>query len=429
MIGIVGGGLTGLSLAHELARRGVDHVVLEADVRPGGVIRSGRIEGRLLEWGPQRARLVASLDRYVRELGLEGDVILADPDLPLYVYAAGKLREVPSSGWGWLGGDLLTWGAKVRMAFEILTAGPRPEETVADFLVRKLGRQPYERIAGPLYGGLYASDPADMVVGLSLGPVLRELGVKRSLLLPLLVGRSRIDGPAACSFTHGMQTVTDALYEANRDAVRLSTPVERIRPGERRRWAVETPAETVEVEEIVLTCPAEAAARILADVAPHAAGAIASLHYNPLAVVHLHADTDLEGFGYQVSLEEDLATRGVTWNDSLFDRDGVYTAYLGGAKRPGVVEELDDRIGEIATQEFERITGHGARVLAVARVTMPAWDRSWAALKGLEVPRGIRLAASWESRPGIPGRLAQANRLAEALTRQASARSRSRWSR
>lgn len=415
MIGIVGGGITGLSLAHELGRRGVDRIVLEADDRPGGIIRSGRVEGRVLEWGPQRGRMVTDLAGYVEELELGDDVILAPEGLPLYVYAAGKLREVPFSGGDFLRGDLLTWPAKIRMAFEIFTRGPDPEETVEAFFVRKVGREPYERIVGPLYGGLYGSDPADMIVGLSLGHVLREFGVKRSLLLPLLRRGGKIAPPSACSFTDGMQTITDALYAANADHVRLSTRVRAVRPGAGARWAIEIDDDTVEVDEVVLTCAARPASEILSDVAPDASRAIGSLNYNPLAIVHLLADTDLQGLGYQVSLAEDLVTRGVTWNDSLFDRDGVYTAYLGGAKNPEVVGEPDDRLVEIALREFETATGHEARAIAVARETMAAWDRSWEAIRGIETPAGITIAAAWQQRPGIPGRLAQAKRVAASI--------------
>jgi oxygen-dependent protoporphyrinogen oxidase len=142
---------------------------------------------------------------------------------------------------------------------------------------------------------------------------------------------------------------------------------------------------------------------------------LGKLVYNPLGVVHLHAETDLRGLGYQVGLGEDLATRGVTWNDSLFGREGVYTAYLGGAQNPAVVEEPDGTLGRLAADEFRRVTGYDARVLAVARERMPAWDLSWRALEGLELPAGIRIAANWMSRPGIPGRLAEARRLAERL--------------
>ena len=56
-------------------------------------------------------------------------------------------------------------------------------------------------------------------------------------------------------------------------------------------------------------------------------------------------------------------------------------------------------------------TGYHSRPLAVAREEMPAWDRSWAALDGLRLPPGLHVTANWESRPGIPGRMARARAL------------------
>jgi oxygen-dependent protoporphyrinogen oxidase len=410
----VGAGLTGLALAHELARRGVDHVVLEAADRPGGVIRSSRVEGRVLESGPQRGRMTADLSALVGELGIAREVVYAPEGLSLFVYADGALREVSFSAWSVLAGDLLTWRGKLRLALEPFTAGPRDDERVATLLTRKLGREAYERLVGPLYGGLYASDPANMVVGLSLGHVLREFGVRRSFLLPLLRRGGSIDAPRACSFIEGMQTLTDALHAAHAGAIRLGTPVRGLaRSG--NGWTLELDGGAVEADVVILTCDARAAAGLLAGAAPDVAERVQRLVYNPLGVVHLHAETDLRGLGYQVGLGEDLATRGVTWNDSLFGREGVYTAYLGGAKNPAVVEEPDEWLGQLAADEFRRVTGCAARVLAVARERMPAWDVSWRALEGLELPPGIQIAANWMSRPGIPGRLAEARRLAERL--------------
>lgn len=416
MIGIVGGGLTGLVLAHELAKRGVEHVVFEAADRPGGVIRSRRVEGRVLEFGPQRGRMTASLAALVADLGLEREVVYAPEGLPLFVYADGALREVTFTARSLLTGNLLSWSGKLRLLLEPLTAGPRNEERVAAVLRRKLGQEAYERLAGPLYGGLYASDPADMVVGSSLAAVLRELGVRRSFLLPFLHRGGSILSPAACSFRDGMQALPDALHAAHAGVVRLGTPARRLcRAG--RGWMIELDDGAVEAETVVLTCEAAAAANLLEDVAPDTAARFRRLVYNPLAVVHLHAPaTGLRGLGYQVALGEDLATRGVTWNDSLFGREGVYTAFLGGATSSWVVDEPDDRVGEIAAREFARATGHVARVLSVSRARLPAWDVSWQGLEGV-VPRGIRIAANWHSRPGIPGRLAEAGGMAEELSR------------
>lgn len=415
VVAIVGAGITGLVLAHELARRGVDFVVLESAGRVGGVIRSAVVDGHLLEWGPQRSRLIGPLAALVKELGLEDQVILAPTGLPLLVYAAGRLRTVPFSAGAWLTGDLLSAGGKVRALLEPFTAGPRDQESVAAYFTRKLGRQAYERLAGPLYGGLYASDPADMVMGLSLGHVLREFGVGRSLALALLKRGGAISPPAACSFRDGLATLPRALHRRHAGRVRLETPVEHLRrAGD--GYLLETPGGTIEARHLVVTTPAPVAARLLGAVAPEAAGRIATLNYNPLAVVHLHAEHGVpEGLGYQVAFGEPLRTRGVTFNHSLFGRTGVYTAYLGGARHPGVVDLPDDQVGRLAVDEFAQVTGAAATVLSVARERMPAWDRSWAALAGLSLPPNLHLAANWQSRPGIPGRLAQARALADRL--------------
>lgn len=75
----------------------------------------------------------------------------------------------------------------------------------------------------------------------------------------------------------------------------------------------------------------------------------------------------------------------------------------------------DGEVGRIAVRDFRTATGYDARVLSVAREHMPAWDNSWEALTGIEIPQGIDMAGNWWSRPGLPGRLAEAARLARKL--------------
>lgn len=415
-VAVVGGGLTGLALGYQLARRGVPHRVLEAAERPGGVIRSGRVRGHVLEWGPQRARLTQGLQELVDALGLREHLVVAPEGLPLYVYARGKLRRVPFSVPDFLRADVVSWPGKLRMLQEPFTAAARDDESVAAFFTRKLGREAYENLIGPLYGGLYASDPAHMRVGLSLAHVLREFGLQESLLLPLLKTGGAIRPPAACSFAEGMQTLPEALYRANREHTRLGAPVRRLR-GRIGAFTLELEGgETLAAAEVVLTTPAPASAAALAEIAPEAAARLRKLTYNPLVVVHLYAETELRGLGYQVSLaERAMVTRGVTFNDSLFARKGVYTVYLGGARVPDIFERSDDELRETAVREFRAVTGYAGEPLAVERERMPAWDTSWAALEGLTLPPGVRIAANWESRPGMPGRLVQAKRLAAEL--------------
>ena len=414
MIVIVGGGISGLALAHRLAARDRPFVLLESSSRVGGVMRSGIIDGRLLEWGPQRGRLTPDFETLIDELGLRPQLITAPPHLPLFIYARGRLRLVPFSLRALLRSDALTWRGKARLLLEPFTPGAHAEETVAAFFTRKLGREVYETLAGPLYGGLYGSDPQDMVMRLSLSHALRDLNVRRSMLAPLFRRGDGIVPPAACSFRDGMETLPRALHERHAARIRLNTAVRAIE-SRGSSYVVITDLDRYAAEHVVITTPAAAAADMLRGVAPEAASCIAMLRYNPLAVVHMHADTNLRGLGYQVALTESLVTRGVTWNDSLFGRDGVYTAFLGGSRNPSIEREPAERVADIAVSEFRTATRCDAAVMSVDRARMPAWDRSWSATERLVLPRNLHIHASWHARPGIPGRLIMARRLAEIL--------------
>jgi protoporphyrinogen/coproporphyrinogen III oxidase len=77
----------------------------------------------------------------------------------------------------------------------------------------------------------------------------------------------------------------------------------------------------------------------------------------------------------------------------------------------------DPRLGEIAAEEFRSVTGGEAEPLGVSRTWIPAWDRSWSALEGLELPEGVHLLANYHARVGIPGRVEGARELARRLAR------------
>lgn len=415
-VGIVGAGITGLVLHHYLQAEDVESVVLEADDRPGGVVESDRVGGRVLDFGPQRTRLTPGIEGLADALDL-GDRTLEAPDLPLSIYHAGALRRVPRRISSAITTDLLSPRGKLRALLEPTHGLPRAGESVEAYLTRAFGREVARRLGGPLYAGLYASDPAEMPVEHSLSRALDRLGVERSVLLTALQSRlRRRSPPPVVSFEDGMETLPRALYRRHRGDVRLGTPAVDIRSRE-GGYRIVMLGDELAVDAVVLTAPAYASADLLESVDPDSAERLDELAYNPLAVVHVMADAAFDAAGYQVSLDKDLVTRGVTYNDALFDRDGVCTCYLGGATRPDAVEWSPDRLGEVAAREFETVTGRPARVLSVRRLpnAMPAYDTSWDALEKVCPPDGIYLCASYESRAGIPGRVRAAKRLATSL--------------
>lgn len=415
-VGIVGGGITGLALTHALARRGVDSILFEGSDEVGGVIRTGSHDGRVVELGPQRTRLAPPVRRLVDELELRGEILEARPGARLFIWARGRLRTVPAGPREFLTEDLLSPAGRARAALEPFTRGIRPGESVARYFRRKVGREAYMRLFGPLVSATFGSDPETMPAARVLPMFLGPLGVRRSLLAAAR-RRKPVAAPPAFTFRAGMATLPRAIARRHASRIRIAAPVEKIRRSGRRfeigHGGSGPGSETV--DHVAITTPAPAAADLLRNIAPAAADRLAGLRYHRVAVVPLAVESAPEGFGFQVALGEPWRTRGVTWNASLFARDGLCTAYLGGGLDPAVTGWETARLERAAADEYRAIHGVAAVPIRTARPRLPAYDGSWAALDGLDLPPGITLAAGYTGRLGISSRIAEAEAVAERL--------------
>ncbi len=427
-VAVVGAGITGLSLTHALAARGVETVVYEATDEVGGVVRSREVEGRVLELGPQRLRLTDAIRAMVSDLDIADELLTDDDDLPLYVYAEGALREVPRSLTAFYRTDLLSWPAKLRVLAEPLTGDIDPGESAEAAFVRKFGREAYTNLIAPIFGGTYGSDPAAMPAEHALAPLMKLERRDGNLLRPALSRLVFDDGetPPPASFESGLQRLPEALAEEHADSLRLETPVTGVERGDgpapeaAGAWCLHTETGTEQFDHVVLTTPAEVSAEIVASVDPDSATALREFSYNPLVLVYLYSDAVADGFGYQVRRTEPLKTLGVSWNASLFDRDGVYTVFMGGMHDPGAIERDPEQLGETAVAEFEQVMDAEATVLDVERIpqALPAWDDSWAASERVDLPDGITLATNYTGRMGLPSRVREARMLAGELSTQ-----------
>jgi len=414
-VGIVGAGITGLALTHYLTEQGIEAVTFEASEEAGGVIDTRHVDGTVLEAGPQRMRKTPGVAALAETAGV-GDAFVEANEERLFVYADGELGRAPLSIEEFLETDLLSWRGKLRLLAEPLTRQGMREETARDLFVRKFGQEAYETFIGPLYGGIYGSDPAEMPAAYALDSLLQREEDAGSFLQAFRarVGQGQKAPPT--SMEQGMQQLPNALADAYSDRVSIATPVEAIEQAGEGQYRLRTADGDATVDHVVVTTPASVSADLLGDLATGTEG-LENLRYNPLALVYLDADPEREGFGYQVSYGEDLHTLGVSWNASMFDRDGVHTVFLGGMHEPSLVEESDERLGAIAREEFEMAMDCAASVIDVARldVGFPAWDQSWWALESVETPEGIDLATNYTARMGIPSRVREAREIASRL--------------
>lgn len=414
-VGIVGGGITGLALTHALARAGVASVLVERSATPGGIIRTRAHEGRILELGPQRTRLVGPVRRLVGELGLDDRVLAARPGARLLIWRDGRLRAVPARPADIARSDLLGPVGRLRLLLEPLTGPLRREESVAEYFRRKAGREAYRTLFGPLVSATFASDPEAMPARHALPMILEPLGVRRSLLAAARRWRGG-GGAPACTFRDGMQELTDALARRHADRILLGVEAVGIRREGDRPTLLLADGRGIEADRIVITTPASVAARLLAGIAPQAASALGRLAYHEVATAHLAVPRTPDDFGFQVAFGESRRTRGVTWSASLFGRTPpTAAAYLGGGRDTAVRGWADARVAETAAAEYEDMLGVPATSLLVSRASLPAWDGSWDDLAGLALPPEVRLAANYTARLGISGRIAEAESIALAL--------------
>jgi protoporphyrinogen/coproporphyrinogen III oxidase len=425
MIGIVGAGISGLALGMELQERGIPYRIFERRRTPGGVIRTVRMRGLRLELGPQRIRATPEIQRRFASLlaSVPEDLrrlLPGDEPHPILVARGDRLYPLPETVAEGIRTRALSLRGKARAALWPLMAlrAPAGSDVSAGSYLRHLaGEEAYRTFLGPLFGGLYGSDPDRMEARRSLVPALTTLGGRGPLSL-LSVGNGRDTGLGRSPplvLPEGMVSLVRDLHARQSGFVQLETPVVALRRMEDGGVEIQTGSQRHPFRAVVLTTPPEPAAHLLGTLDPNAAGCLRRLHLNRLVLVHLEADRLPSGLGFQVAFGEHRRIRGATFSGHLDGSGRTAVAYMGGMWEPRAHQLPDVELGRVAAAEFTAITGSEAKPLHVHRVAMPAWDVSWRALDEMTLPPRVYLLTNYTGRPGIPGRLQEAARLADEL--------------
>jgi oxygen-dependent protoporphyrinogen oxidase len=365
---VVGGGMAGLTAALARVRAGVETVLLERSAEPGGVVRTIRRGGYLLEAGPNTVRPVPELLALVERLGLQGEMCVSDPRLPRYVDFRGRLHALPMSPLALITTPLLSVSGKLRLATEPFRRDvPPAAESVHDFFARRLGPEIAERVVAPFVSGIFAGDSRELSArdafpaparwereaGSILRGAIREARGARER-------RPRVRG--LLSFREGLAALPRAMAHALAGAFRPGTAVERIGPAG-GRFAVRHAGGEIEADEVILAASASEAAELVRPFAPEAGAALASLPQPPLVVLHLawpeaSLARPLEGFGHLVVPDGSRRILGAVWSSSLFpgrapEGRALMTVFLGGARDPDAPSLSDSRLVELATRDLE----------------------------------------------------------------------------
>ncbi len=390
---IVGAGISGLSAAYELSRRGASLLVVESRPVPGGSMRSEQTsEGFIIENGPNT--VVSSdpaMQQHFEELGIESERMVADRrGARRYVLLDGQLELLPSSPPTFLRSRILSPAGKLRLFAEpLLPRASTPDESVAMFFSRRLGPEMASHIIDPFVSGVYAGNPVALSMR-STFPTIWEAEQRYGNIvwgmIRLMSERRKQKQPRKrsemISFREGLSTWPQALVRAlGPDRVWLSTQATALQPdpqGWRLTVTRDGQEQVLQARHVVLTVPAYVAARLIAGLDQNAAQALQDIPYPPLAVVHLGYRRDdvqhpLDGFGMLCPSGEQRNILGTLWPSSLFagrapEGNVLLTSFVGGARRPELALQDDEELIEMVIQEQRALVGaHNNPVFA--RVT------------------------------------------------------------
>jgi oxygen-dependent protoporphyrinogen oxidase len=439
---IVGGGIAGLSAAYSLQKLAKESgsemaiTLLEAAKTMGGKIVTHRTNGFVIEGGPDTflaTKLWAV--RLCNELGLGERLHGTNPEhRNTYVLRNGRLHPlpegltmmVPTRITPMLRTGLLSWAAKARMGMDFFLP-PRSrngDESLGEFVSRRLGRQVYENLIEPLMSGIYAGD-GDALSLKATFPYLRDFelehgGVvkgalaarkklaqnstsrdgnrssKRSVFLTpetglaeiveALVSRLETGGATLRTGVRVRKLTASPSLASSMSASSMSAQDDRIKApaGENLRFIVELDdEEQLVADAVILATPAYVSGDLLEESDPALASDLLSIPYVSTATVSLAYRQDdlprpLDGYGYMIPRSEGRKALACTWTSTKFPHRApedfaLLRVFIGRAGQEDSLLWKEPDLLEVAREEVRATLGIEAAP-ALARVFV--WDRA-----------------------------------------------------
>jgi oxygen-dependent protoporphyrinogen oxidase len=456
---VVGGGIAGLAAADRVAETlGRDAVLLlEGGPRLGGKIATERVDGFVIEGGPDcfLASKPAGVE-LCRRLGIAERLRGTDPRFKRsFVKRGGRLHELPDGITGLvpsrigplLSTPLLSLHGRARAALEILVAPRRDDadESIAAFARRRFGEEAYAWLIEPLLGGIFAGDGEALSLAATF-PLLRDAEQEHGAILRLML-RQRLrrgngsSGGAPMGFVTpqaGLAELVTALEARLAGRVRTGAVVTAVqRDG--AHWTVRlADGPPLTADAVILAAPAFAAAPLLVGTDGPLAAELAAIPFVSTATVSVAFPRSairrpLPGYGYVSPRAEGGSVVACTWTSNKFParvpEDGVLLRFfIGRAGGEDVVAQGDAALRSLVRRELAAVhgitaepalwrifrwprgmpqytVGHSARLNRIARrmAEQPGLALAGASYRGVGIPDCI--ASGWRAADDLAFRL------------------------
>jgi protoporphyrinogen/coproporphyrinogen III oxidase len=382
-VAIIGAGITGLTVAFRLQQAGVPVRVYESLDRVGGVIQSLRQDGYLAEFGPNSILDTApGIRSLIQDLGLADRRRDSSPEAEnRYLVRYQRPIAMPASPLKFMGTPLFSWRAKLALLREPFRArsDPQVEETVAEFVLRRLNREFLDYAINPLVSGIYAGDPGRLSVKHGFPKLLALEQRYGSLIKGQIFGardrkrRGEVSKQEAkkVSFDDGLQVLPETLRARLGDQVGLQLTVRRLRQLD-RGWMLTVGSPGGEFEATHAAVLVAVPTHALPDIQLGGASALRpallkEIYYPPVASVVLGFRREdvahpLDGFGMLIPKAEGFRILGTLFSSSLFAGRApaghvTLTSYVGGVRAPELALRPVDELEAMTVADLRVLLG------------------------------------------------------------------------
>ena len=383
-VAIIGGGITGLTAAFNLQQRGIPVTLYEGGERVGGVIRTVQENGYLAECGPNTILETSPLiGELIRDAGLESRQLYSDPAADKrYLVRDKQLVNLPTSPLAFFATRLFSWRAKAGLLVEPFRrrAAADLEESLAEFVLRRLGREFLDYAINPFVAGVYAGDPERLSVKHAFAKLHALEQRYGSLIMGQIFGarerkrRGTVSKQNAkkISFDGGLQVLTDTLGKKLGDQVRLNHVAKRISCNA-NGWQLDFEESgsnaSANHSSVLLTLPAYRLVdlKIHSQDKPVDLALLGQLEYPPVTSVVLGFRREdvahpLDGFGVLIPEIEKFNSLGSIFSSSLFSGRCpaghlTLTSYVGGTRSPDLALKEPEEIVQLVMEDLRVLVG------------------------------------------------------------------------
>jgi len=380
---VLGAGLSGIS--HALQRQSLDQevTVYENNSVVGGVLQSKKINGFLLDYGANTLSLrLKKTEEFLKRYNIFENLIDANQECSKrFIIKGGNIIPLPQSVSSFLTSSFLSPVGKLRLCMEPFISKRKAfseDESMAQFVKRRLGREALNYAANPFVGGVYASRPESLVLKHAFPSLLEMEKHHGSIFFSILRGgikrEEKLPKTRLVSFKDGMQELTIQLAAELKNSVLLNRKVKLIQKKNDGQWLVLSEDSKGNVthhlfDEVISTLPSHCLNKIKWKGIQnnHLIEELTSAYHPPLALTFLgfkreQIEHPLDGFGFLVPEVEQMKILGTLFSSTLFPNRApkghvLLTSFMGGERSPELSKLPKDALLKLSFTENQKILG------------------------------------------------------------------------